>query len=134
MTEAVREMLKRRMPKDKEKQIDPNAFIFTDEDGARIKEVSNSFERVIDRLGFNDGVTDTRQKVVFHSMRHSFASLLAIQGTPLYTIAKLMGHKSISMSERYAHLSPDHKKEAVNGLEIALNGHGKVAKIEKVEG
>ena len=134
MTEAVREMLKRRMPSDDEKQIDPNAYIFTDEDGGKIKEVSNSFERVVDRLGFNDGVTDTRQRVVFHTCRHSFASWLAIQGTPLYTIAKLMGHKSISMSERYAHLSPDHKKDAVNGLEAALNGQGKVAQSEKAEG
>lgn len=134
MTAAVRDMLKRRMPSDGEKQIDPNACIFTDEDGAKIQEVSNSFERVVDRLGFNDGVTDRRQKVVFHTCRHSFASWLAIQGTPLYTIAKLMGHKSIAMSERYAHLSPDHKKDAVNGLESVLNGQGKVVKIEKKKG
>jgi len=122
MTEAVREMLKRRMP-DSAKQTDPNAHIFTDEDGQKIKELSNSFQRVVDRLGFNKGVTDTRQRVVFHTCRHSFASWLAIQGTPLYTIAKLMGHKSIAMSERYAHLSPDHKKDAVNGLESAINGY-----------
>ena len=131
MTASVRDMLKRRMPDDANEPSDPNAYIFTDEDGEKIKEVSNSFERVVDRLGFNDVVTDTRQRVVFHSCRHSFASWLAIQGTPLYTIAKLMGHKSISMSERYAHLSPDHKKDAINGLETALNGHGKVVKIEK---
>lgn len=130
MTEAVRDMLKRRMPKDK-KQITPDAYIFTDEDGAKIKEVSNSFERVIDRLGFNKGVTDPRQRVVFHTCRHSFASWLAIQGTPLYTIAKLMGHKSIAMSERYSHLSPDHKKDAINGLETVLNGHGKVVKMRR---
>jgi len=61
--------------------------------------------------------------VVFHSLRHSFASWLAIQGTPILTIARLMGHKSISMSERYSHLSPDHKKDAVNGLESAINGY-----------
>lgn len=129
MTEAVRDMLKRRMPKDK-KQITPDAYIFTDEDGAKIKEVSNSFERVIDRLGFNKGVTDPRQRVVFHTCRHSFASWLAIQGTPLYTIAKLMGHKSIAMSERYSHLSPDHKKDAINGLEMALKSKRKMRKTE----
>jgi hypothetical protein len=32
-----------------------------------------------------------------------------------------MGHKSISMSERYSHLSPGHKKEAVMGMEKAFN-------------
>jgi integrase len=134
MTASVRDMLKRRMPEDDEEPTDPNAYIFTDEDGQKIKEVTNSFQRVVDRLGFNNGVTDRRQKVVFHTCRHSFASWLAIQGTPLYTIAKLMGHKSISMSERYAHLSPDHKKDAINGLETVLNGHGKTAKIKKVKG
>ncbi|MBN1664005.1 MAG: site-specific integrase [Deltaproteobacteria bacterium] len=124
MTEAVHDMINRRLPKDL------NAYIFTDEDGQKIKEVSNSFERVVNRLGFNDGVTDPRQRVVFHSCRHSFASWLAIQGTPLYTIAKLMGHKSISMSERYSHLSPDHKKDAVNGLKATFNHTGKIRKIE----
>ena len=132
MTEAVREMIKRRMPSDEVDQMDPNTHIFTDEDGEKIKEVSNSFERVVHRLGFNQGVTDRRQKVVFHTCRHSFASWLAIQGTPLYTIAKLMGHKSIAMSERYSHLSPDHKKQAVMSLENALNDkrNGKIINIE----
>lgn len=134
MTASVREMLKRRMPQDEKNQLDPNAYIFTDEDGQKIKEVSNSFERVVDRLGFNKGVTDTRLRVVFHTCRHSFASWLAIQGTPILTIARLMGHKSIAMSERYSHLSPDHKKDAVNGLELVLNGHGKVVKLRKERG
>ena len=134
MTKAVREMLKSRLPSEKPEEIDPNAYVFTDSEGEKIKEVSNSFERVVDRLGFNKNVTDRRQRVVFHTCRHSFASWLAIQGVPLYTISKLMGHKSIAMSERYSHLSPDHKKDAVNGLEAALNGHGKVITTEKVEG
>lgn len=130
MTEIVRDMLKSRIPEDPE-QIDPNAYIFTDEDGAQIKEVSKSFERVVDRLGFNNGVTDARQRVVFHTCRHTFASWLAIQGTPIYTIAKLMGHKSLAMSERYAHLSPDHKRDAVNNFEAVLKAQRKIAKIKK---
>ncbi len=72
--------------------------------------------KIVDKSGFNDSVEDARQKVVFHTCRHTFASWLAIQGTPLYTIAKLMGHKSLAISERYSHLSPDHKKHAVNSL------------------
>ena len=110
ITKDVKKMLKCRMPDNS------NDYIFTDKDGEKIKEVSNAFQRIVDDLGFNDGVDDTRQRVVFHTCRHTFASWLAIQGTPLYTIAKLMGHKSIAMSERYAHLSPDHKKDAVNSM------------------
>ncbi|MBP7766703.1 MAG: site-specific integrase [Syntrophaceae bacterium] len=110
VTKDVKIMLKRRMPDNS------NDYIFTDKDGEKIKEVSNAFQRIVDDLGLNDGVEDSRQRVVFHTCRHTFASWLAIQGTPLYTIAKLMGHKSIAMSERYAHLSPDHKKDAVNSM------------------
>lgn len=115
MTQDVRDMLKRREP-DK-----PEHYIFMNSDGKKITEVTTSFERVIRRLKFNEGVTDPRLKVVFHTLRHTFASWLAIQGTPLFTIAKLMGHKTIAMSFRYSHLSPGHKKDAVQGLEMAFN-------------
>lgn len=141
MTRTVQDMLKRRIP------TEPNGYIFTVkrrktikeaanviEEGQRIKEVSNAFERIVGRLKLNDGVEDPRQKIVFHSLRHTFASWLAIQGTPLYTIAKLMGHKSISMSERYSHLSPDHKKQAVMGIEQFFTGREKALNIETTEG
>lgn len=110
ITKEVKKILKRRMPNNS------NDYFFTDKDGRKIKEVSNAFQRIVDDLGFNDDIEDTRQKVVFHTLRHTFASWLAIQGTPIYTIAKLMGHKSIAMSERYAHLSPDYKKIAINSM------------------
>ncbi len=45
------------------------------------------------------------QNFRFHDLRHTFASRLANHGVDLYTIAKLMGHHSIRMTERYAHLS-----------------------------
>lgn len=126
MTADVKKMLRRRLQnlhsEDTEEPSDnSNPYIFTDKDGNKINEVSNAFNRIVNDLGFNNGVTDPRQRVVFHTLRHTFASWLAIQGTPLYTIAKLMGHKSIAMSERYAHLSPDHKKKATMGLEALFN-------------
>lgn len=111
MTKDIREILKKRIPQN------VNEYIFTDDNGQKIKEVSNTFERVVNRLGLNNGIIDRRQKVVFHTCRHSFASWLAIQGIPMYTISKLMGHKSIVMSERYSHLSPNHKKDAIIGLD-----------------
>jgi integrase len=117
MTKEVKKILKRRLPEN------PNAYVFTDTDGEKIKEVSKSFDRIVDSIGLNAGVEDRRKKVVFHTLRHTFASWLAIEGIPLYTIAKLMGHKSISMSERYSHLSPDHKKGAVNAVAAALRRH-----------
>ena len=60
---------------------------------------------------------DPRQIVTFHTLRHTFASWLALQGTPILTIKELLGHQSLVMTERYSHLTPDHKKNAVDGIE-----------------
>ena len=128
MTEDVTKMFERRMPKNL------NSYVFTDSEGDKIKEVSNAFERIVNRLKMNDGVTDRRRRVLFHSLRHTFASWLAIEGTPLYTISKLMGHKSISMSERYSHLSPNYKKDIVIGLEQMFNRKKAAAPAEDQQG
>lgn len=139
MTADVKAMLQRRISEVKnEKQKtktdkSQNRYIFINQDGKKITEVSNAFENVVDRLGFNKNIDDRRQKVVFHTLRHTFASWLAIQGTPLYTIAKLMGHKSLSMSERYAHLSPDHKKEAIKNFEIGFKKEEKIVNIDEAK-
>lgn len=76
----------------------------------------SEFERLVDALGFNKGVTDRRQLVVFHTLRHTFASWLALAGTDIYRIKKLMRHKTLKMTERYAHLIPDATKAAVHNL------------------
>jgi integrase len=94
----------------------PGDLVFLDRNGGLIKEVSNAFSKAVDRLGFNVGISDRRQKVTFHTLRHTFASWLAIQGTPILAIKELMGHKSLAMTERYAHLIPDMKREAVAGI------------------
>ena len=57
-------------------------------------------------------------RVYFHTFRHTFASLLAIKGTPIYTIMKLMDHADINQTIRYAKLSPDSGKDNVFGLDI----------------
>jgi Phage integrase family len=53
------------------------------------------------------------------SIRHTFGSWLAIQGKPLRTIQELLGHADVRMTIRYAHLSPAHLREAVEGIEAA---------------
>lgn len=74
------------------------------------------FVRIVKRLGFNKGVEDRRFKVVFHSLRHTFASWLALNGISLQVIMELLGHSSIEMTLRYAKLIPDYKKAAVDKL------------------
>lgn len=53
----------------------------------------------------------------FHDLRHCFASDLVRKGVDLFTVQKLLGHSSPSMTQRYAHLSADHLEGAVRVLD-----------------
>jgi integrase len=53
----------------------------------------------------------------FHDLRHTFASRLAMRNFNLPTIGELLGHKTLTMTARYAHLLPDHLKRAVAALD-----------------
>ncbi len=67
---------------------------------------------------FNVGLDskDAKNRVVIHSLRHTFASHLAINGTPIFTIQKLMNHRDIKQTMRYAKLAPDSGMNFVNSL------------------
>lgn len=94
-----------------------SSFLFLNKDGNKVKGVSHAFAHVVDILKLNEGVKDIRQKVVFHTLRHTYASWLAQMGTDLYVVQQLMGHSSFAMTQRYAHLSPETLKKAVNNFE-----------------
>ncbi len=92
-------------------------LVFIGRFGGPMNEVSRLFKELVNDLGLNENVEDSRQRVVFHTLRHTFASWLVQRGVPLYTVASLMGHSTIAMTERYAHLAPDGLREAVKVLE-----------------
>ena len=55
----------------------------------------------------------------WHDLRHTFASRLVMKGIDLHTVSKLMGHKTLTVTQRYAHLSPEHNLAAVEVLDAA---------------
>ncbi|MFU8819457.1 MAG: site-specific integrase [Desulfurivibrio sp.] len=86
MTEQVRAMFQAR-----DKQ-EPAALVFPGRNGKKIVQISKTFNRAVDRVGLNDGNTDPRQKVTFHTLRHTFASWLVESGTDIYLVKELLGH------------------------------------------
>lgn len=65
--------------------------------------------------------------VGWHTLRHTFASQLVMRGEPIRVVQELMGHSTIEMTMRYAHLSPEAKRSAIMSLETParpLGGNG----------
>ena len=97
--------------------------------GDRVKNVRKAFSTACRRAGIDN----------FHinDLRHTFASWLVMDGVPLYEVSKLLRHSSIKMTERYAHLAPDHLHQVVadrgfsahfqhseNSLKVAVSKNG----------
>ena len=81
------------------------------------RQIQSRLKPILDRL-FNVELetNDRKNRVVIHTLRHTFASHLAICGAPIFNIQKLMNHKDIKQTMRYAKLAPDSGRDFVNGL------------------
>lgn len=95
------------------RRIDSPWVFHNPETGKRYREVTHSFKTACKRAGILD--------FHFHDLRHTFASHLVMGGVDLTTVSHLMGHKSLTMTLRYAHLAPDHVSNAVNVLNAKMN-------------
>jgi integrase len=95
----------------------PDELVFPGRGGVKIIQISDAFDRAVDVVGLNLGVTDKRMKVVFHTLRHTYASWLVERGESLYTVKELMGHSTLAMTERYSHIGNNTLKNAVSKLD-----------------
>ena len=67
---------------------------------------------------FNNAVEAAKlDDVNFHTLRHTFASWAVMRGVTLKELQELLGHASLTMTMRYAHLAPEHLRTAVSRLE-----------------
>ncbi len=73
------------------------------------------------RVGWQKALEESKLRgVVWHSLRHTFASRLVMAGVPLTTVQYLLGHATLDMVLRYSHLAPGHLEDAVQVLESNL--------------
>jgi len=90
-------------------QANGSKYVFLNIEGeAPLRANRHWFQDAIDEAGIRD--------FRWHDLRHTFASRLAMAGVDLRTIQELMGHKTIQMTCRYAHLTPSHQLAAVERL------------------
>ena len=73
-----------------------------------IGSIKTAFKAAVRRAGIED--------FRFHDLRHSFSSHMVMRGATIKEVQEILGHKNISMTMRYAHLSQEHKEKAVNFL------------------
>jgi integrase len=84
-------------------------FIFTNAAGGRFSWLHHGFRRALVRAGISD--------FHFHDLRHTFASAWVMAGGDLFALSKILGHHSVTMTQRYAHLSPAYKRAMVDRME-----------------
>ena len=84
-------------------------FVFSNATGGRLGWLQHGFRKALMRAGLTD--------LHFHDLRHTFASQWMMAGGELYSLKDILGHKTIAMTQRYAHLSPAYKRAMVDRME-----------------
>lgn len=98
------------VPRERRKVIHIGGYVFI-RHGKRLHDVRTSFETAREDAGLKKG------DVVFHSMRHTFASWFMMNGGDIYRLQKFMGHSTLALTQRYAHLSPKYLRDGVQYIE-----------------
>lgn len=93
----------------KRKHCSKSRWVFADKSGERVKSIYASFVEAREIAGIED--------FRIHDLRHTFASWLVMEGVSLYVVRDLLGHSSIKMTERYAHLAQSALVQAVAVLD-----------------
>ena len=86
-------------------------YVFGNAVGEQVKDPKKSWSACLKAAGLKDA------DLHFHDLRHTFASQWMMAGGELYSLKDILGHKTIAMTQRYAHLSPAYKRAMVDRME-----------------
>lgn len=111
-------------------------LVFPTRGGGMMAAVSKAFFRAVEALGLNDAgeaitradgtverakIRDARRRVVFHTLRHTYASWLAKGGQGQMIIADRLGHRSLAMTARYTHLMDESRRASAECISRAYH-------------
>lgn len=96
------------LPTYRPKDLGSEVFVFSNGQGKPRISIRNAFLRALAKAGIKD--------FRFHDLRHTFASQLVSAGEDIMVIKELLGHQTLQMTLRYAHLHPDRGRRAVARL------------------
>jgi len=92
-----------------ERQPKGSIYVFPGKGGSRRTSCRRSFNRAKADAGLGSDVT-------FHTLRHTFASHAIMNGMPLKVLQEILGHASLTMTMRYAHLSDSHTSRSMSDV------------------
>jgi len=107
LNKVAREAILNRM-RFRAQHIPASPWVFTHRNGQRIQDVKKGFTSACQRAG----ITDFR----IHDLRHTCAAWLVSAGVSLAEVRDLLGHTTVKMTERYAHLAPENVRLAVRAM------------------
>jgi integrase len=96
-----------------EKAAEPEGLVYRKVSGAAWGSIRTAFERACTAAKIED--------FRFHDLRHTYASHLVMRGRSLKEVQELLGHQEFTMTLRYAHLSPDRLREAVEAVNFSTS-------------
>ena len=94
------------------------SHVFCSQDGIPIVDPKEGFASACRKAGIDN--------FRFHDLRHTCAAWLVSAGVPIYDVRDVLGHSTVSMTERYAHLAPERARSAVAVLDA---GHDSVTQV-----
>ena len=112
----------------------PGDMVFTNRDGGPLLPSGRVYQEVLHRVlaaaGLISSSKTKKRYVTFHDLRHTFASHWVMRGGDIFKLQKILGHKSIAMTMRYAHMAPQAFREDWGRFATPSTGAGVIVPLQ----